>query len=133
MKPEDFTKSGSESGEQRALMAWAAMNVGKYPELRWLFHIPNGGMRGNDARTRAVMGNALKAEGVKTGIADLMLPYPRGGYHGLWIEMKKKGEKVKKGSDQDKFGKEMLAQGYGWCECDSYEKARDVLIQYLSQ
>ena len=133
MKPEDFTKTGSESGEQRAVFAWAALNVGKFPELRWMFHVPNGGMRGNDAKTRAIMGNAMKAEGVKSGVADIFLPYPKGTCNGLWIEMKKKGKKVIKGSDQDLFGKQMLENGFGWCECDSYEKARDILIQYLSQ
>ena len=27
--------------------------------------------------------------GVKSGVPDLMLPIPKGGYHGLFIELKK--------------------------------------------
>jgi len=52
----------------------------------WLFAIPNGGSRDK------VTGAKLKAEGVKAGVADLILAYPTGhtdrNIHGWWIEVK---------------------------------------------
>lgn len=56
------------------------------PALRDLLlrihHIPNGGSRG---RREAPL---LKAQGVRPGVPDYGLPLPRGGYHGLYLELK---------------------------------------------
>ena len=35
----------SESTEQRNLFAWAAMQSAAWPQLRLLYHVPNGGYR----------------------------------------------------------------------------------------
>ena len=35
----------SESEEQKTVMQWAEWNTGRYPQLKWLYHIPNGGKR----------------------------------------------------------------------------------------
>lgn len=72
----------SEHDEQAALVDWADWNAGRWPELSSLFAIPNGGKR--DALT----GERMRQEGVKPGVPDLMLPIPRGRYHGLFLEMK---------------------------------------------
>src|SRR5690606_40216997 len=53
-----------------------------WPELRWLFAVPNGGWRAK--RTAA----AMKAEGAQAGVPDYLLPLARGGYAGLAIELK---------------------------------------------
>ena len=73
----------TEAQEQITLMNWAALQSGKYPELKLLYHVPNGG-----SRNKAEAGR-LRAEGVKAGVPDLCLPVPRGGYHGLYIELKR--------------------------------------------
>ena len=49
----------SESAEQQRLFQWARMAQGRYPELRWLYHVPNEGKR-----TRTT-GARLAAEGLK--------------------------------------------------------------------
>ena len=67
---------------QCALFEHAELHRKTYPELEWLHAVPNGGFR--NPRTAGRM----KAEGVKTGIPDVCLPVARGGYHGLYIEMK---------------------------------------------
>jgi len=121
--PESLAKSGTEHGEQVALMCWCALNVGKYPELQLLHAIPNGG-----ARDRVTAGR-LKGEGVKPGVSDLMLPVARGGYHGLYIEMKRPGEKAK--PIQLKWGELVTEQGYYFCVCDTWTKAAQVLTDYL--
>ena len=65
----------TESEEQQTLFSWATMQSGRYPELRLLYHIPNGGSRGKAEAGR------FKAEGVKSGVPDLCLPVARGAYH----------------------------------------------------
>ena len=72
----------SEDTEQINVIAWADWNAIMYPELRWLHHIPNGGSRN---KAEAVK---FKQMGVRSGVSDLCLPYPKGIYHGLYIEMK---------------------------------------------
>ena len=130
MKPEDLAKSGTEHGEQAALFAWAALAVKQWPELRWFHAIPNGGSRGSDARTRAIGGAILKAEGVRPGVSDTLLPVKRGPYSGLYIEMKKRGSKAT--LEQLEFGAFVQSQGFGFVVCDDWTKAKDILIQYLT-
>ena len=61
-----------EAEEQKALFEWAGYMGGKHPELRFMYHVPNGGRR--NAREAAM----LKAEGVKAGVPDIVLPAARG-------------------------------------------------------
>ena len=56
-----------ESGHQEALFSWAAYRTGLMPELQYMYHVPNGGKR--DAATAV----ALKRQGVKAGVPDIML------------------------------------------------------------
>ena len=72
----------SEDTEQINVVSWANWNVNRYPELRWLFHVPNGGSRNKQEAVK------FKQMGVKAGVSDLCLPYPKGIYCGLYIEMK---------------------------------------------
>ena len=149
MTPAQLAKSGTE----RAVFAWAAyamqhgfeaarswIETGSrwdgvppetpaVPELKWLHHIPNGGARGDDAKTRAIRGNALKAEGVRTGVSDLCLPVKRGDCSGLYIEMKKPGGK--ESAEQKEFGKFVRSQGFAYVCCDCWQHAVDIIEQYL--
>jgi len=132
MTPDQLAKSGTESGHQRAVFCWAALQLARYPELRWLHHIPNGGSRGDDAKSRAIRGGQLKAEGVKNGVADLCLPVKRGEYSGLYIEMKKPGKIKNVSAEQSEFGEFVKSQGFGWIVCDNWESAVQVLQEYLN-
>lgn len=127
--PETLAKAGTESAHQQAVMCWAAMNTATHPELRWLHHIPNGGARGDDAKTRAIRGGKLKAEGVKEGVSDLCLPVKRGIYSGLYIEMKKPGGKPSK--LQLEFGVFVTEQGFRFCIIDNWQDAVACLTRYL--
>lgn len=124
-------RSGSEHAAQTALFGWAAMpDVQiKYPELQWMFAIPNGGLRDK------ITASNLKAEGVKEGVSDIFLPVPRGSWAGLFIEMKRpKSARGRAGvtkSSQEKFIEAMVALGYGGYIAKSFEEARDVIIAYL--
>ena len=72
----------SEHTEQAALFEWAAWNQSKDAALNMLYAVPNGGKR--DKATAA----KLKAEGVKAGVPDVVLPVGRIGYQGFYIELK---------------------------------------------
>lgn len=93
----------SEDTEQINVTSWAAWNERQYPELKWLHHIPNGGSRN---KAEAVK---LKQMGVKAGVSDLCLPYPKGIYCGLYIEMKFGDGKHQK--SQKEFLTDMAAVG----------------------
>lgn len=122
--PEQLAASGSESGNQQALLCWAQQNIAKYPELKWLAAIPNGGYR--DIRTAG----RLKAEGVKAGMPDLILAVRRANFAALWIEMKKvKVGKVTK--EQNEWINYLRSQGHGAIVCYGWEGARAAIIQYL--
>lgn len=114
----------SEDTEQIAVIQWAQYNTARFPELKWLYHIPNGGSRN---KAEAVK---LKQMGVKAGVSDLCLPYPHGIYHGLYIEMKY-GDGRRQES-QKAFLEDMEKAGHFVCTCYSAEAAVKVLTEYMN-
>ena len=101
----------SEHSQQAAFIAWCRVAAqwgiewadmwcdgAKLPEkpaeptcvpLLWAHAVPNGGARGDSKKAAAIRGAQLKAEGVKSGVADVFIPYPNDGFHGLYIEFKR--------------------------------------------
>lgn len=165
MTPWTFLKSGNEAGDQTALFMWATMaarfgyaaaedaqsyevaghaeaNYGPgraaycpVLELADMFAIPNGGLR-----DKITAGN-LKREGVKRGVPDIFLPVPRGGYNGLFVEMKRRttgkgASRRQKGStsdEQDDWIARLRARGYGAAAVVGFEAARQLIRDYLAQ
>lgn len=124
MKPEQLAKSGTEHAHQCALFCWINSQLVENPEMHWIFAIPNGGER------NPIVAARLKAEGVKSGVSDIMIPVSRKGYHGMFIEMKKPGGK--ESANQMIFGAFLKTQSYLYTCCKSWEEARDALIWYFS-
>ena len=91
---------------QVSIMRYWELAYGKYERL--LFAIPNGGRRD------AVTGAKLKAEGVRTGVADLFLAMPSsledGIAHGTFIEVKTARGRCTPA--QRAFGQRVVEQGY---------------------
>ena len=117
-------KTPTEHEEQATLIEWTEVQGIRYPELRKIFAIPNGGHR------NVITARKLKAEGVKPGVPDLFLPVPRNGVRGLFIEIKRrKGGRLS--PEQHDWRDFLLSQGYGVEICKGWEEARDVLIDYL--
>jgi hypothetical protein len=114
----------SEATEQEHVVSWCFHREGIYPELKWLHHCPNGGKRGNAEAKR------LKAQGVKAGVPDLNLPYPKGGYIGLYIEMKYDNGKIE--PEQKEWIKAMKAAGHFACVCYGYDYAIKVIEEYVT-
>jgi hypothetical protein len=125
MNPADYAKSGTEHAHQVALFIHVATLIPKFPELRWMYAIPNGGKRD------PITANRLKSEGVKSGISDICLPFAKQGYHGFYIEMKK--PKGKESTEQKEFGAFLTEQGYLYTMCDSWDKAKSAVEWYVGQ
>ncbi len=119
-------KVPTEHAEQCQLMTWCRLNAWKYPELKRLFAVPNGGLRNK------VVAAQLQQEGVRPGVPDLCLPVPVGSYHGLYIEMKRrKGGTV---TDNQKDWLEYLGGvGYATAVCRGWEEAKETLLEYIGE
>lgn len=114
----------TEDEEQMALFNWERVNEGKWPELARLFHVPNGGSRGPAEAGR------FKAMGVKKGVPDVFLDVPRGGFHGLRIEMKRRrGGKVSE--EQTDWIDWYNSNGYRAVVCYGWDEAREEIEDYL--
>lgn len=113
-----------EAAEQIKLFRWVDLvSKNYYPELRLLYHIPNGGSRNE---LEAVN---LKKQGVRAGVPDLCLPVARGGYHGLYIELKY--GKNKPTEKQLEWIEALRDEGYAVSICWGFEAARAELEKYL--
>ena len=72
----------------------------------------------------------LRAMGVKPGIPDTHLPAARDGFHGLWIELKRPGEKLR--PDQIYWAAALTAAGHKVCVCYTAETAMAEILAYLN-
>ena len=88
-----------------------------------MVHVPNGGKRDKD---KAV---ALKRQGIKAGGPDSGLPWPRDGYHGLYIELK--DGKNKPTQNQKRWLKFLKEQGYYTAVCYGWQEAAKLIETYL--
>ncbi|NKI76019.1 VRR-NUC domain-containing protein [Dickeya sp. CFBP 2040] len=114
----------AELEEQAALIEWAdktvidGIRIGDY-----LLHIPNEGKRGPKAARDA------KRLGMRSGVHDLFLALPCGGYAGLWIEMKAAGGRPTQ--EQLEWQELMRAAGYRAEICYGFNSARNEIERYL--
>lgn len=112
----------SEHDEQVALFSILALYSDKYPILRWIFAIPNGGKR--HPATAAKM----KAEGTLAGVWDIFVPVAVDDKCGLWIEMKVKHNKLT--ANQWAF-RDNVGYAYAWQVCYSATAAARAIGEYL--
>lgn len=112
-----------EEAEQAALFEWAAYKAGQWPELAFMFHIPNGGLRNKATAAR------LKAAGVKPGVPDIFLPVTRGQHAGLFVEMKYGSNKPSK--EQQRYFDMLQREGYAVEVYYGCEQAIQAITAYL--
>lgn len=118
-------KNQPEAIEQSALFSWALWKEREWPELRLMYHIPNGGSR------NALEAAHLKQQGVKAGVPDICLPVARHDFHGLYIEMK--AGKNKTTQKQNEWLIALKEQGYKTAVCYSSEEAIALLEKYFDE
>ena len=115
----------SEYHEHVAVISWANSVLGLYPELALLYHPASGEYRPKPTARR------LKAMGVKPGVPDLHLPVPRGGYCGLWVELKYGSNKPT--ANQTWWIGQLTALGHKCYICWSFEEAVRIITEYLAE
>ena len=113
----------AESDHQQALFQWAKLMQAQYPELSLLHAIGNGGKRNLIEAVR------MKREGVLAGVSDIFLPVSRGGFHGLYIELKV--GKGKASDSQEWWIAETTKQGYYSTVCYGWVEASETIKKYL--
>lgn len=108
----------SEDQEQIVAATWLRKNNILF------YHIPNGGKRSLSE------GAKFKAMGLQAGVPDICVPMARRGYHGLYIELKRKWHSVV--SEKQQFWLEALAKE-GYCTHVAYgsEDLIRLVKQYL--
>lgn len=137
MNPQMLAKSGTEHGEQAALMCWANYMSHWYPLLGMLYANANGGSRGDTEKSRAIEGAKMKAEGVKVGVPDLFGPWPRfvasmnAQYAGLYIEMKRVDGGDGGSEDQQRWLVYLNDAGYAAQICNGWIDAKNTIRKYL--
>lgn len=95
-------------------------------EYSLIFAIPNGGHR------HPAVAAKLKAEGVKAGVLDLLLPVARQGYHGYFVELKCGDNKPSQ--DQLAWIRNLRAEGYK-CDVvwDNVDEVMTLIEAYLER
>ncbi len=112
----------TELEEQKAFVKWMMYNkVVKdfYAKLH------------NEGKRSVKMGHLLKLLGLRPGASDLFIAYPAHGYHGLWIEMKRRRLSVVSCA-QRIWLERMRSVGYAAHACYGFDEAKTVVENYLS-
>lgn len=125
--PEQLAQSGTEHGHQVAFFQWAA-TISEVPDMDMLFAVPNGG-----ERNLKVAAN-MKAEGVKSGVPDVVWPVPRGNFAGLYLELKRPGLERRalgaRSENQVKWHKKLIAKHYAVVTCYGWEAMAQAVELY---
>jgi hypothetical protein len=125
-----------EDDEQAAVIEWASKFVffNGEPLSCYMHHSPNGGKRETktnaNGQTYCPEGARLKKMGTQKGFPDLFLYMPRGGYCGLFIEMKVRGGSV--ATEQRSTHKRMVAIGYMAEVCYGSIETIDLIKKYMA-
>ena len=97
-------KSRPEAEDQVAFFNHLITLYPMYPWLVVAYASPNGGLRPSRTVIRrgkkvrySVEGQKLRAQGAKDGVPDVCIPAPRGDYHGLYFEFKRRPYRDKAG------------------------------------
>jgi hypothetical protein len=74
----------------------------------------------------------LVSEGLSAGAPDIVIPLMRGGYGGLYIELKREDGGAGLSPDQKKWLEFLNGEGYFATCCHGFEKAQQCIIWYIN-
>ena len=116
-----------ESDEARWLIQWAATQ--RWGDRRLsdlLIMIPNGAVLAGDAKQRAMQMAKMKRTGFRPGVFDYLLPIPRDGAPGLWVELKRRNGGIVS-DEQGLFKLDMEVLGWATAICKGWDEAKDAI------
>lgn len=88
-----------------------------------IVHVPN------ESKRSIVYGAQLKRAGMRSGFPDLYIPIAKGGYHGLFIEMKVGKNKP---TENQKYWLQLLRElGHRTEVCYGYDEAIRIINAYI--
>lgn len=93
-------------------------------ERKMAFHIPNEAKRSEFGHARMVR------KGLFPGAADNFIPAARGGWHGLFLELKAHGKEPT--AAQRAFGRDIEACGYAFAWANTIDRAMAVTERYMA-
>ena len=114
----------NEHAHQVALFAWAFLARKQRPELEALYAVPNAGKRSIGAAAY------IKSEGLRSGVPDICLPVPRGGFGALYIELKSATGRTSE--QQKKWLSRLNGLGNMAVVCRGWLEAKDTIEGYLT-
>ena len=88
-----------------------------------MYHIPN------EAKRSVVDGRIQNAMGRKKGVPDICIPVARGGFHGLYIELKSLTGKPTQ--EQKQWLKTLTSEGYRATICYGAAQAIEEIKNYM--
>lgn len=112
-----------EHQHQSAFFTILRLNYRRFPELRFIFAVPNA------AKRNPPLAAYLVAEGLTAGVPDVIVPMPRRGYHAAFIENKIGNNKMSPA--QIKFRDFLIGEGYFVKACYSVTEQTKTLEWYL--
>ena len=117
----------TEHHEQVLVVQWARMNARRWGGATGLlFAVPNGA---NKSRSAAA---TFRAEGLRSGVPDLVLPVPRGEHGALFVEMKRlRGGTVSPA--QREWIEKLRAAGNAALVCRGHAEAIKAITLYLTE
>jgi hypothetical protein len=127
-----------EHDHQTKVFRWAEQMVqlNQFPELAFMFAVPNGAKLPYVQSRRgqwSPQAMKLRREGMRSGVPDIVLPVARGGYHHLYIEMKRKtATDSKVGPNQHIWIAALMNQGSYAVVCKGADQAIEVITSYLT-
>jgi hypothetical protein len=90
---------------QERFFKYLETNLEWQPLFDMFFSIPNG------TNKSPAMRGVFNREGLKSGVPDIFFPVPRRGYHGMFIEMKRR-KNSKTSAEQEMWITRLKRQGY---------------------